>query len=135
MIGVVFPVLQVSDDSISSFRDEESFRRAVGMTTDKAIKAGFFEKARLIDANLVDYRVVQLELAGKAGLFGWMQRGREIKELKLATEGELELTEVQALVANTIRNSSFWAESEDAEAVISEVEAAKTFSDVTALFG
>lgn len=135
MNGAAFPVLQVSDDSISCFRDEESLRRAVGMTTDKAIKAGFFEKARLIDANLVDYRVVQLELVGKASVFGWMQRGREIKELKLAAEGALELSDVQALVANVIKTSSFWAENEDAEAVISEVQAAKTFSEVTALFG
>jgi hypothetical protein len=131
---VVFPVLQLSDDSITGFLDEDSFRRALALTTDKAIKAGFFKKARLIDANLVDHRVEQLELAGRSGLLGWMERGREIKQLKLASEGQLDLDQVKDRVVHILQNSSFWAENDDVPAMIERVRATKTFAELVAMF-
>jgi hypothetical protein len=94
MTALAFPILQVSGDSITGFRDEPAFRRALALTTDKAINAGFFRKARLIDAQLADHRVQLFELEGRTGLLGWMKRGRNIKALELTRSGELKLGKV-----------------------------------------
>lgn len=134
-MNLSFPVIQVSDDSITTFRDDETFRRALSLTTDNAMRAGFFERARLFDASLVEYRLRQLELGKKSGLFGWMTSGREIKVLEMATGRKLEFLEVKALIANTVRNSVFWSENEDVEALERKIEAALTFLALAELFG
>jgi hypothetical protein len=132
---LTFPVIQVSGDSITTFHDEGAFRQAVSLTTDKAINAGFFKTARLLDSNLVEHRIEQLELSGTAGLLGWMKRGREIKVMKIAAHGELDLPHVKSLLSTTIKSSTFWAENEDVDAIVREVEAAQTFAALAALFG
>jgi hypothetical protein len=134
-MALTFPVIQVSADSISTFHDEESFRQAVSLTTDKAINAGFFKKARWFDSNLVEHRIEQLELSGTASLLGWMKRGREIKVMKIAAQGGLDLPQVKTLLSTTIKSSTFWAENEDVDAIVRDVEAAQTFAALAALFG
>jgi hypothetical protein len=132
---LTFPIIQVSADSISAFHDEDGFHRAVSLTTDKAINAGFFKKARLFDSNLIEHRIEQLELSGKAGLLGWMKRGREIKVMKIAAQGGVEVLHVKTLLSDTIKNSTFWAENEDVDTIVRDVEAAQTFAMLAALFG
>jgi hypothetical protein len=132
---IAFPILQLSNDSIAGFRDEASFRHAVSLTTDKAIRAGFFEKVRLIDSNLVDYRVRKLELTGKSGFFSWMKQGREIAALDLTLENQLDLSELKALLSGAIKGSAFWAENEDVDEVLCDIEGADSFSSLLAIFG
>lgn len=130
---IAFPVLQVSGDSIASFPDESAFRRAVGLTTDKAIADGFFKRARLIDASLVEHRVKSLRLAA-SGLLGWMQRARRIETLDIERVGELDLAGVKALIARAIRTSALWSESGEAAEVLDAVERAGGVDEIAALF-
>lgn len=133
-MAVVFPILQVSDGSISSFADEAAFRRAVALSTDKAIDDGFFERARVIDAAWVEHRFARLELVGKSSFFGWMRRGREIESLELERVGEHDLLGVKALIADAIKVSELWSESGDAAEVLGAVEAAASFDELVAVF-
>lgn len=133
-MAVVFPILQVSDDSISSFADEAAFRRAVALSTDKAIDDGFFERVRVIDAALVEHRFARLELVGKSSFFGWMRRSREIESLELERVGEHDLLGVKALIADAITVSELGSQSGGAAEVLGAVEAAASFDELVAVF-
>ncbi|MBL8611901.1 MAG: hypothetical protein JNL38_31450 [Myxococcales bacterium] len=133
-MAVVFPILEVSNDSISSFADEAAFRRAVALSTDKAIDDGFFERVRVIDAALVEHRFARLELVGKSSFFGWMRRSREIESLELERVGEHDLLGVKALIADAITVSELGSQSGGAAEVLGAVEAAASFDELVAVF-
>jgi hypothetical protein len=118
-----------------SFRDEFAFRKALCLATDKAITSGFFAEAQLIDASLVAYRIRRFELVGSSGLLGWLKQERTIGSLEIEPFNELDLDHLKATIVSIIKTSSFWAENEDIEALIDQVQSARTFPNVIDLFG
>jgi len=135
MTPLAFPILQVSGDSIMSFQDERAFFTMLCLATDKAIKAGFFREARLIDANLVEHQIQRLELVGRSSLFDWLRRGREIKALEISSGSPISFDRVKASIGDIIKSSSFWSENEDAGLLLNQVQAADDFSVLVKLFG
>lgn len=134
-LPVVFPLLQISDGSVESFVDEVGFRRAVAMATDRAIRSGFFEHVRLVDAALVEHRFERLKLGGRERFFGWMRHAREIETLELERVGELSLADLKILTTTSLHGSELGSPSGEAPEVVQQVEAAMSFHELAAVFG
>ena len=130
-----YPVLKVVDNAVGVFRSHDEFMRTLAITTDRALKRKGYESAVIVDSKLQGYRIVNLVLKGKKGIFGWL-KPRVVERFEIDETTLYSLSGVKGIVADAIDGSEYWSEYHPEPGdLMKRINAAKTFGEIVALFG
>lgn len=106
MDGPRYPCLLISGCTLLVLDFEAALQRVVGLSTDKAIREGFYRRAVIVDADLRLFRFGEVRLRGKFRLGGWMRSERAVERCELLDAGKIHLDEAKSKVLASIEGAS-----------------------------
>lgn len=117
------PCLLVSGRTVLVFGTASALRCALGFTTEKAIRDGFYRQALIVDAEGTVFRFGEVQLRGRFRFAQWMRQGRELEKCELVASGNMSLEGVKLEVRRALGDNL-------GEEAVRALEAARDLSEL-----